>query len=387
MVKGGTEVAAVDLRYFGESSGIRFVRTAIELKQQYHGGGEISKASFLSTRRIEYWEPQPVSTFLPISQICYKYIIQWENISPPEEVIVYTFPEPDLMTSLIDLYFTVRNVFLPLLHRPTFEREIAEGKHLWHVGFGGTVLLVCALASRISNDPRVILPETGTARSSGWKYFEQVHTIRSYYLASPSLYDLQNYCVSGLLFLMRISEFWVSVQLGAMFLQGGSKPQMCWSMCGIGIRLAQDLGANRRKMYPVTKRPTVDDELWKRTLWWVIRIQLLHIKEFITFSRVLIGLDRSISSALGRSCAIQDEGWGSFICLLGDTCSSTFSSFDIDFPLEVDDEYWENPLDPERAFVQPPNKPSTSSFFVSYSKLSQILGFILRTIVSVVPPN
>ena len=72
---------------------------------------------------------------------------------------------------------------------------------------------------------------------------------------------------------------------------------------------------------------------------------------------------------------------------LGGTCLSTFSSFDIDFPLEVDDEYWENPLDPERAFVQPLNKPSTSSFFVSYSKLNQILGFILRTIVSAVPPN
>lgn len=58
------------------------------------------------------------------------------------------------------------------------------------------------------------------------------------------------------------------------------------------------------------------------------------------------------------------------------------SSFDVDFPLEVDDEYWENPLDPERAFVQPPDKPSTASFFVSYLRLNQILGFILRTIVS-----
>ena len=107
------------------------------------------------------------------------------------------------MTSLVDLYFTTHNVFLPLLHRPTFEREIVEGKHLWHTGFGGTVLLVCALASPSSDDPRVILPETGTTRSSGWKYFEQVRAIRLCYLASPTLYDLQNYCASGLLSLLK----------------------------------------------------------------------------------------------------------------------------------------------------------------------------------------
>ena len=64
LVKGGTEFAAMDLRYFGKSSGVRFVQTALELKQQYHGGEEVSKASFLSTRRIEFWEPQPVSPFL-----------------------------------------------------------------------------------------------------------------------------------------------------------------------------------------------------------------------------------------------------------------------------------------------------------------------------------
>ena len=56
-------------------------------------------------------------------------------------------------------------------------------------------------------------------------------------------------------------------------------------------------------------------------------------------------------------------------------------SFDLDFPLDVDDEYWEND-DPEKAFKQPPDIPSTMSFFISCLKLSQIKSLTLRTIVS-----
>jgi hypothetical protein len=57
------------------------------------------------------------------------------------------------------------------------------------------------------------------------------------------------------------------------------------------------------------------------------------------------------------------------------------SSFDVDMPIECDDEYWENP-EPEKAFQQPAGKPSKVSFFISLIKLNQILAFALRTIVS-----
>lgn len=56
-------------------------------------------------------------------------------------------------------------------------------------------------------------------------------------------------------------------------------------------------------------------------------------------------------------------------------------SFDIDLPIECDDEYWFHP-DPAQAFKQPPGKPSKLSFFVSLIKLNQILAFALRTVVS-----
>lgn len=56
-------------------------------------------------------------------------------------------------------------------------------------------------------------------------------------------------------------------------------------------------------------------------------------------------------------------------------------SFDLDQPLEVDDEYWETP-NPEDAFKQPPDRPSTVAYFNALIRLDRILSFALRTIVS-----
>jgi hypothetical protein len=96
---------------------------------------------------------------------------------------------------LVDLYFTKINLYLPLLHRPSFERHIAEGLHLTDDGFGGTVLLVCASGSRFSEDRRVLLEGEESFHSAGWKWFEQVHVVKKSLLSPPSLYDLQYYCV------------------------------------------------------------------------------------------------------------------------------------------------------------------------------------------------
>lgn len=57
-------------------------------------------------------------------------------------------------------------------------------------------------------------------------------------------------------------------------------------------------------------------------------------------------------------------------------------SFDVDLPVEVDDEYWEHP-DPSQRFQQPPGKPSVITYFVLQIKLMRILSFCLRTIVRV----
>jgi hypothetical protein len=94
---------------------------------------------------------------------------------------------------------------------------------------------------------------------------------------------------------------------------------------------------------------TSEAEQWRRAFW------------------VLVVLDRLMSESFGRPCAIQEE------------------DFDVDLPMEIDDEYWENEHEPDQAFKQPAGKPSALSYFVSLIKLIQILAIALRTIVSRAP--
>ena len=61
-------------------------------------------------------------------------------------------------------------------------------------------------------------------------------------------------------------------------------------------------------------------------------------------------------------------------------CSHSINSYDLEFPLEVDDEYWLHP-DPEQAFKQPVGKPSTVSFWVHLLRLLDTFGVAQRSIV------
>ncbi|KDQ52727.1 hypothetical protein JAAARDRAFT_702130 [Jaapia argillacea MUCL 33604] len=302
-------------RFFGKSSGVMLIQTAIDMKNEYSGEEVIPLDNMKSAdpqfaaKRPEFWNLFP-----------------WEKNIFLDGDPGFDFPAEGLVESLVDLYFKYTNVYYPLFHRPTFEKNVAEGLHLTNDGFASVLLAVCAVGARWSNDPRVLMEGTNNIHSAGWKWFSQAQIIRKSLLSPPCLFDVQLYCLS------------------VFFLQGSSAPQGCWTMAGIGLRLAQDVGAHRRKVYSQTL--TVEDEMWKRAFW------------------ILVSLDRFYSSALGRPCAIQDE------------------DFDLDFPVEVDDEYWETG-DPKTAFKQPEGKPSKIAFFNSYLKLNQILAFALRTIYSI----
>ncbi|KAJ3505766.1 hypothetical protein NLJ89_g7247 [Agrocybe chaxingu] len=299
-----------EYRFFGKSSGAMLIHTALELKNEYSGVESDSKMPVLGRQRAEFWTLRP-----------------WESrINAKKPAPVYHFPEPDLAEHLIDLYFEFVNLYLPLLHRPTFEKSVQDGLQHTNQSFASVYLLVCAVGSRFSADPRVRLDGIESYHSCGWKWFDQVQVVKKSLLSPPSLYDLQFYCLS------------------VQFLQGSSAPQSCWTMVGIGIRLAQDVGAHRRKIH--TRPVTAEDELWKRAFW------------------VLVCMDRSVSASLGRPCAIQDE------------------DFDVDLPIDCDDEYWDD-TEPEKQFKQPSNKPSLVSAFILQIKLNEVLAFSLRTIYSI----
>ncbi|KAI0036630.1 fungal-specific transcription factor domain-containing protein [Vararia minispora EC-137] len=234
----------------------------------------------------------------------------------------YTFPEQDLIYHLIHLYFENSNIIFPILHRPSFEKDLHDGKHTLDCAFGRVVLLVCALGSRFSEDQRVLLPESNSRLSSGWAWFSQIQFEKLIFSASP-LYDLQTAC------------------LGAIYLLGTSAYHASWNLVGMGLRIAQEIGIHRKKLYSL--RPTANDELFKRCFW------------------TLLWIDREIGAVSGRPCAIQEE------------------DFDVDMPIACDDEYWTHP-DPDKAFRQPLGRPSRLDAFICQLKLLRILGYSLRTI-------
>ncbi|KAI0754385.1 fungal-specific transcription factor domain-containing protein [Daedaleopsis nitida] len=289
-------------RYHGKSSGYLLIRTAIDLKNQYAGD-----------RPPHAKKPDHRHPWL-------KHTIQ------DELPVFHEFPPDDLLDTLVELYFRNVNDMFPLLHEPTFKKGIQDQLHLRHGGFGATVLLVCANGSRFTRDARVLLDDTDEFQSAGWKYYQPVESVRKVPLAPAQLHDLQIY----------VLMIW--------FMQGTSTPQSVWTLIGIGIRIAVDVGAHRRKLYGSV--PTLEEELWRRAFWNLV------VSEW------------AISYGLGRPSSINDE------------------DIDLALPTELDDEYW-GPLEGDPSRQQPPDKPSKITFFVFYIKSAQVLAYTSRTLYSI----
>ncbi|KAJ7586336.1 fungal-specific transcription factor domain-containing protein [Mycena floridula] len=298
-------VAQSVYRFNGPSSDTMILKSVIEVRKEY-----IGKQHSLPepAKRRQYWRIHP-----------------WQQM--PDMVYPLEFPEPDLLHDLIELYFANMNLIVPLFHRPTFDRLLADNKHLSENQFGMTVLGMCAIAARYSQDPRVREDDVSDLEEGdlklGWKWFRQVVPIRASFQQVTIIYELQLICVS------------------IIYLFGTSAGETCWLLLGIAVRLVQDVGLHRR--FPASRPRTIETELWKRAFW------------------VIISMDIFVSAFQGRPRAAQSD------------------DYDQELPVDCDDEYWEHP-DPEKAFQQPPDKPSTMSFFISYLKLIHILAFAEKTI-------
>ncbi|KAJ7661669.1 fungal-specific transcription factor domain-containing protein [Mycena rosella] len=279
-------------RFFGKNSSINFLKTAIE--------GVRQEAIFIPrSTRPEFWARQP-----------------WE--AHPEAPAPQIFPPEDLLWDLIEIYFAQLNIWSFIVHRPTFEKSISDGLHLRDHRFGATVLAVCALASKNSPDPRVLLDTYG-GMSAGWKWFQQIRRpFSGPVVETASLYELQLCC------------------LYLMYQQTGSNVESCWLLSGIGILQAQDIGVHRR---PDGKGPLdLQDEMLKRCFYF------------------LAMFDAVISACFGRLRV------------------SKASEFDLGLPVARDDESL-GLEDPGRAFKQPLGKPSLMDFNVAYIKLIKIFTF------------
>ncbi|KAJ7459695.1 fungal-specific transcription factor domain-containing protein [Mycena latifolia] len=270
-------------KFFGSSSSFVLVSSTMAAKEKYLGRRAVPKL-----RRPLFWE-----------------ILPWEKEAYDQRPR-YVYPLSDLIAALLDLYFKNVHPILPVLHRPSFEQSVAEGLYLKDTQFGAVLLAVLGVASRYSNDPRVLV-DTDASLSAGWKFVKQVQVVRK--LFEPTLYDVQFYC------------------LITLFSCGTSAPQGSWLYLGLGIRALQQRGAHRR----IRKERALDPK-----------------------DQSLLYLDRLVSLFSGRPAGIHPE------------------DYDVDLPLEVDDEYWEH------GFTQPLGKPSLLSYFVCQVRLCEILGDALR---------
>ncbi|KAL4256689.1 ABC-transporter-regulating transcription factor-like protein [Pleurotus pulmonarius] len=293
-------------RFFGKSSGFALLNIAMRVKQEYTALAHDNKPNIYRAADIPANIPDVAEKTFATTN--------------------YEFPEPSLLNSLVETYFSTINLTIALLHRPTFESQLMAKLHLRDHWFGSVVLAICAIASRYSDDPSVIDEEgRDPTLSTGEKWFSQIPVVRQSFTMSeaPSLYELQFY------------------SLAVLYYQGTANPQACWLMIGIGMRYAQEVGAHRRTSK--VDRPTIQDELWKRAFWSLL------------FS------DRLLCAYVGRPCTIHAE------------------DYDVEYPVEVDDEYWTNP-DPELAFKQPPGKLSSITAFNLLLKLGEILDTVLRVL-------
>ncbi|KAI9059209.1 hypothetical protein FKP32DRAFT_1580479 [Trametes sanguinea] len=297
------------LRYYGKSSNLMLLQTAVDMKLAYQG---IDSEEFI---------PEPSEAMKEEECASFQLVV-------PEDAQPYTdFPEPDLMNKLVTTYFTDIHPYVPVLHRQTFEKSLEDGLHLRDEGFGAVVLLVCANACGWileSEDPRI--SSVGTQKRPGLYWFLEVEKRRRSLLSPTRLCDLQKYV------------------LMAIYLGSYGSPHTCWTLLGVGLRAAQDIGIHRQKTYQSMSTP--EAESWKRAFW------------------CLLSLDRHLGFGLGRPCALQDE------------------DFDVEPLIECDDEYWFTG-NPETDFKQPPGRPSKLTYMNCLSRLLQILAFASRTIYSI----
>ncbi|KAF8141076.1 fungal-specific transcription factor domain-containing protein [Mycena galopus ATCC 62051] len=244
--------------YFGSASNFALASNASVMKEKYFGPSSLGTHS----RRPYFWQ-----------------VLPWEK-----EVLfqqpVYIYPADDLVASLLEIFFANVHPTFPLLHRPLFERFVAEGLHHTDVRFGGTLLAVLAVASRFSQDPRVFV-DPGAPLSAGWKFANQLWGVRRFF--ETTLHEVQMY------------------SLLTLFVLGTSMPHASWFYCGLGIRSIQQRGEHRQK--PEGHKWSLEDELWKRAFWF------------------LVTMERVVCLFLGRPIGIHLE------------------EYDLDLPLAVDDEY------------------------------------------------
>ncbi|KAN0063305.1 Gypsy retrotransposon integrase-like protein 1 [Thecaphora frezii] len=167
-----------------------------------------------------------------------------DDLNTKEWLTRYTLPAADLVSDLLELYFTRLSPMMPIVHRPSLERDIATGRADKDVAFRGFVFTLLTIASRFSNDPRVYA-DPNDPDSAG-----------DHFAAASRLYH-QVYAASLINVQVMI--------LTATFMHGAIGPGASWTVLGVAIRALQDIGLHQERAY--RDFTPFDQEIRRRVFW------------------------------------------------------------------------------------------------------------------------
>ncbi|KAH8915926.1 hypothetical protein BT69DRAFT_1303281 [Atractiella rhizophila] len=320
------EMTIEDGRYLGKASGFHLARTITAFRNKDR---PVTSANPDNKGDPHHPGPQFHTHKVPATV---ERLIANEHAT---NATLHSFPDLDLATSLVDLYFENYNSIYPLLHRPSFQRQYATATYDTNHSFRALCFAVFAIGSRFSNDPRIYpanVPESPYPKehTRGLDYFNAcVKSVTPFCLAA-TLEDLQ------------------ALNLSIVFLVASASPITAWGGLGFAVRRAQDVGAHRRLNARWNVTP-LEDQLRKRA-WWS-----------------LYAFDRLLSASLGRPLAAHDE------------------DIDLDYPLDLDDatlDEW-NFAGPSAPVPKGNGQPTAVSGFNCFVDLQRTTGKALRTVYAI----
>lgn len=180
--------------YLGQSSGAHLVKAALSFIDQQKGEEQVDQereavanltrappSRFQQTAILRSLNLRPQFWLQPTwERDSYHVLAGHRNYSLFQPHPPFEFPPPDLLASLVQIYFETHHVYHPIVHRPTVEKGLRQGLHLTDKVFSTIVMLVCAIGARWSTDPRVQMEVGEDDRP-----FSPVHTNGSVRLKLP----------------------------------------------------------------------------------------------------------------------------------------------------------------------------------------------------------
>ena len=284
-------------RFFGKYSGVMVHQATLQLKRDCITS---SPGSFIADF--------PPSLLVSNMELLLKMLIIMFFIQHTPDLphsTPHSFPEHDLMQSLIELYFTHQNILFPLLHRPTIEKCVAHGLHLSNGLFAEKILLVCAIGSRYSDDPRVLLDDEPAPLSRGWKWFSQVQVSRDLLIKIPTTDGMQFCCVSIHSIMcqhLSLIVFPASGNVLAWDNYISSFLEVCWFGSPYSARYGCS-SPQSSQLCPICQRRVNEACI---LVCKPFNVDEKDISNCIPY-RTLLLMDRLLSAMVGRPCAIQDE--------------------------------------------------------------------------------